>query len=502
MSGIQVTEDAVKQIALAINAKLAEAPKNEDGTPKDPVDQETLQKMIQAEIQLNQELSVGRKSGFFSVEDKSFVHEKDIELMFANINKMDIKGRKAVQETKMLMSTNELKYHEMSGVGERIEDFKKMNDDAHLIATMLYGVAKRQSDHISFLDVYRNTNIYKQIHNRLNGDVELRKALAVATSGSGAEWIPTGFSSQVLTSIELQLRVPALFTSLAMPTNPWKMPVQSGMAVGYKIPESTLDENIKIKASTPGTTNDTMTAVKLAGRLLYSEEINEDSIVAVRDFSVNELSKAIARAHETSIINGDDSTTHQDSNVTDPFDARTSYKGLRYFALNNAGTSKKDFSNADPSDTLLGNVILLSDKYSVNVNDAVWIVGVNTYQKIRTAVTNILTMDKYGPRATVLSGEVAKYQGMSIVVSEYMQKDLNATGVYDGSTTNRSLLLLVYRPGFYVGTRGGVTLSNAQNIETDQMILVGKRRVAFADPYNALAAGNEMAVTGYNVKTV
>lgn len=498
----KISEETLRAIAAKISEELKSVNRDADGK-MDAVDDEKIKKMIAEEVRLAQELSFGRQSGMFSVEEKSYVAEKDVELMFSNINKLDSKGRIAVQETKMLMAKNQLVYNEpVVGVGERIDDFKRMNDDAYLISNMLYYASKKNNQHSSFMDIYRNTSIYKQIHNRLNGDIELRKALAVATTGSGAEWIPTGFSSQVLTSIELQLRVPALFTAMAMPTNPWKMPVQSGMAVGYKIPESTLDENVKIKASTPSTSNDTMTAIKLAGRLLYSEEINEDSIIAVRDFSVNELSKAIARAHETSIVNGDDSTTHQDSNVTDPYDARTSYKGLRYFALNNAGTTKKDFSNADPSDTLLGNVVLLSDRYSVNPNDCAWIMGVNTYQKVRTLVTNILTIDKYGPRATVLSGEVAKYQGIPIIISEYLAANYNASGVYDGTTTNRSLLLLVYKPGFYIGTRGGVTLNSAQDIETDQLILVAKRRVAFADPYNALTATNQMAVAGYNVKTV
>jgi len=505
---VKLTEEQINSIAHKINAEI-DLIKKEGKV--DPLTEEKVKNMITAQVALVQERDEGRKAKDF--ETKDFVAPEDMEKIFKDVNAMTDDERYGFQETKMLTSKKSLENREASGMGEKIEEFKRLNDDAYLISTMLQGVAVKKGHPIQdYMTIYRNTDIYKEIHNVLQKDVDLRKALAVATSGSGSQWIPTGFSSQVLLSIELQLRVPALFQSIPMPTSPYTLPVQSGNATGYFIPESTADESTKIKASTPGTSNATFTARKLAGRVLFSEEINEDSIVAIRDFTGNELSRAIARAHETSIINGDregadgSAADHQDNATsTDLFtadqDARLAYDGLRYFALNQTDTSTKDFSNAAPTDALMSNVRVLGGKYSVIPSDNVWISSVTSYLLSMASLTNIVTLDKYGPKATVLSGEIMKYQGIPWVVSEYLYSNLNASGVYDGDDTDRSMLLLVNRPSFYVGTRGGVTLNSEMDIETDQIKLVAKRRVDFVDPYDATATGNPQCVAGINVKT-
>ena len=60
-------------------------------------------------------------------------------------------------------------------------------------------------------------------------------------------------------------------------------------------------------------------------------------------------------------------SSHQDNAgtalFTTNYDARLAFDGLRYFALNQADTSSKDFSNAVPSDALMGAVRLLMGKH-------------------------------------------------------------------------------------------------------------------------------------------
>ena len=41
-----------------------------------------------------------------------------------------------------------------------------------------------------------------------------------------------------------------------------------------------------------------------------------------------------------------------------------------------------------------------------------------------------------------------------MLVSSQCREDLNASGVYDGSTTTKGSLFLVYMPGFLLGVRG------------------------------------------------
>jgi HK97 family phage major capsid protein len=510
MTDVKLTDEQIKKFAADIVSKMQADP----NALENPETKAELVRMAEEQVKLAGEKAAAERKS--EIETKDFTTEEEQEKAykaeFKGIDALSGSERKEIQQTKLLTSEDRLKLREGSNLGERIEEFKRLNDDAYLIMTMLGGAAvKKEIPGATPLKVYRETDVYKMVHKRLEEDKDLRKALAVATSGSGAEWIPTGFSSQVLVTIELQLKIAALFNSIAMPTNPYTLPVQTSNAEGYLIPESTADEATKIKASTPGTGNTTFNARKLANRVLFSEEINEDSIVAVRTFTMNEMSKAIARAHETALVNGDRTGaagvagSHFDNTgtalFTSNYDARLAFDGLRYFALNNAGTSTKDFSNAVPSDALMGNVRLLMGLHGVNPMDLVWTMSINTYLQSVNNLSNVQTLDKYGPQAVVLSGELMRYQGIPTVVSEYLFSNLNASGVYDGSTTDRGELLLVYRPGFLSGTRGGVTMSTANDIETDQVIMVGKRRVDFIDPYDATLAANIMSAAGINIKT-
>lgn len=502
-------EDLIKTLAVSLKKKI-EASK-EEGNETPPAELELqMKRMVADQLKSMDMVQTSRRKGQFdeSYEKSAMFLGFDEEKSMKDLNSMDIEKRMAHQETKILSPKNILDANHGKDLANTIEEFKRVNDDAHIVSTMLFLAAQKKGLHRTYMDIYRSTNIYKSVHRMLATDGDLRKAMAVANTGQGAEWIPTGFSSQVLRTIELQLKVGALFPTIAMPTNPWKMPVQISNAIGYLIPESTVDEATKKKASTPGTASPSFNAIKLAGRTLFSEEVSEDSIVAIRDFLTSELAMSIARAEETALINGQRSTAalHQDNAAaidlfTDPKDARLAFDGLRYFALQNAGTSTKSFAGADPSDTLMGNVRLLAGKFGVMPTESAWILSVNTYLKALYTLANVTTLEKYGPNATILSGELFKYQNIPVIVSEYLFENLNASGVYDGVTVNLTSLLLVHRPSFIKGTRGGLSLNSDLDIETDQILLVAKRRLDFVDPYDATLAANRQCVSGINVKT-
>lgn len=504
-------EELIKQISSQITAEIAKQKKEGVTEPSElnAASEAKLQAMISDQLEQLNLLNAKRKSEFDVNYEKSKLFEEDAAGTNQKaLDEMNFKERKALQEKRILFQQKSLSAKFGNDMADKIEKFKQLNDDAYLISTMLFLAGQKKGFHQSFVDVYRSTESYKDIHRFLAKDSDLRKAMAVGNTGYGAEWIPTGFSTQLLKTIELNLRVAALFNSIQMPTNPYKMPVQISNAEGYLIAENTADSGTKIAASTPGTTSPEFSAIKLAGRVLFSDEISEDAIINMRDFVIGELALSIARAQEQALINGHRTTTalHMDNQAaikrfSNDTNARRAFDGLRRLALINAGTTEKSFAGGDPTDALMGNVRQLALKYGVMPGDGAWIMGVNTYLKALFTLTNIVTLEKYGPGATVLSGELFKYSGAPVIVSEYLESDLNASGVYDGITTNLSMLLYAHRPSFMVGYRGGITLNSNLDIDTDQIILVAKRRMDFVDPYDATLAGNPQVVAGINVKT-
>lgn len=487
------TEELVKKLSAQIMERVQQAKKEN----REPMTDEAIHAMVKEQIQLykDEEDKKNRQDGAFQIDDTKIIDPKD-----------PLKGQKVKIDdgieidAKMILPHSELKQYYSSSLSDKIAEFQKMNDDMLIVGTMLYGVKNKTSVKMSYPDVLRETKIYQRAVDRLKSDDELRKALDTGTSGAGAEWIPTGFSNQLVEKIRLARVVEAIFPAVNMPTNPYKFPVESAGATGYYVPENTADEGIKIKASTPTTANFEFSAKKFAGRVVYSSEIDEDSIVNMLNFTRDSLAIAIAEAKESAYINGDDSTTHQDSNVTDSYDARKAFKGLRYYALNNAGTSTKDAGNANITTTLLRGTRLLLGKFGVSPSNLFYICSPNGYIQFLN-LSELLTLDKYGPNATILNGEVGRVDGSTILVSEFMWDNLNASGKYDGSTTDRTSVILLDRRGFWIGNRTGITLATEFDIERDQMKLVAKTRLAFEDPYDATSASAIQAALLYNVKT-
>lgn len=472
-------EELVKQISAQIAARVQEL--KEKGEPVNTDDE--IQKLVAAELEAQK--AADEQKNLKRME-AGFEENPDGKAMFVN-SLSSAKGR-VLAPPKMID-----KYFNKPQA-EAIKEWQDINDDLLLVGTLL-----AQSRKSSFKAALKSSDLYSRAMHRLKSDEDLRKALYSTGTGVGDEWVPEGFSGQLFEKIRLDLKVAALFQTMNMPTNPYTPPVVSSGATAYLISESTADDATKMRATTPATTNFSFNAVKIGGRAVFSEELDEDSIINILPWIKDEMATALVEGQENSILNGDTSATHQDSNITNAWDAAKAYKGLRYKALNNAGTSSSDFSSA-PTTAKMRTLRRLMGKYGVNPNKLAIIVSSNIYLQL-VGLTEVSTVDKYGANATILTGELAKIDGIPIIVSEWMHDNLNASGVYDGATTTKSSILMVYRPGFWIGERMGITIDSLRDIQTDQIIVVAKRRLDFKDPYNAELAANIHAVVGYNVTT-
>lgn len=310
---------------------------------------------------------------------------------------------------------------------------------------------------------------------------ELRKAMDTQTTGEGFEWIPTGFSRELIEKVRLELKVAALFTRIPMPTSTYRLPAQGADAVAYLAPESLVDSSVKFQASTPRTRRVTFEAEKLASRIVFSEEMNEDSLIPVLPYMKKQLVNALAIAEERATVDGDViPAPHQDIDVINPLDARWAWEGLRWWARNcgNVQVNMNVFNT-----TNLRAIRQAMGIYGTDPAKLAWVTSICGYFKMLNN-TDVLTVDKYGPQATILSGELGKFDNVPIVVSEYVRADLDANGVYSGPGNTRTVLILVYRDAFMFGDRRKVTLKTKEEIETDQAIGVVTQRLDFQGLYN------------------
>lgn len=275
------------------------------------------------------------------------------------------------------------------------------------------------------------------------------KAFGTGATGEGEEWVPTALSSSYIEEFELNREVAQQFRQISMPTNPYELPVQTDVTQA-RIQVESCSTGDNLASQNFGTSKIVFDAVKLVEHMCMPEELNEDSAPAILALARGELTEAQGRAYENAILNGDDSGSHMDSDVTAAEDARKSWKGLRKLALDNSATT--DFGSAAITKTGLREMRTNMDKFGVNVRDLVWIVSAKGYNQMLD-IDEVTTVEKFGPQATILRGALAAFDGIPIVISEFVRDDLNDTGVYDGVTTTESYCVLVNRRRFMWGQR-------------------------------------------------
>lgn len=376
----------------------------------------------------------------------------------------------------VISGTNLSVIHKSEGGPVEHKAFREACDDVYLMSKLL-----KTSP--------RNLKSWKRLE--AGASSELRKAMDTANAGEGLEWVPTEFSSELADLVKLEFKVGGLFRRINMPSNPYKLPVVSSDATGYLISEEQADSGTKITASTPGTTNVTLSAVKIAGRVLFSEELSEDSIIPIAAFVKKSLARSLAEAFEDAVLNGDTAGTHQDFDVTAATDARKAWDGLRKMCQSGNKVDLGTFNTAG-----LRQMRQKLGKYGVMPSDLAWITGTTGAVKM-LQLAEVLTVDKYGANATVVTGEIGKFDGIPIVISEKIREDMNSNAVFDGTDQDKTAVLLVYRPGFVIGDRREVKVKTFEDIQTDQTILVATARWEFEDLY--AAASNSTIAVGRNV---
>ncbi len=387
--------------------------------------------------------------------------------------------------TKKLNRMLELPAEAVSSVLRRsqadVEAFQQGSDNLLLAAAIMDRPA-RSLDYFS--DVYRPA---------------INAALGTDNAGAGEEYIPTMLSSQLIERVNLSLLVAELFDTVDMPSNPYEIP---GVAVVRQaIPSATEQTGdpgpTAIQKLTLATRKITLTAKKLAAMALVSKEMEEDAVITTLPYMQQELADYIGGSFEDGLVNGDTAGTHMDEDVTAADDPRKLYDGLRKSVL--AG-SKIDGANAALTVAMLRSSKALMGKYGARPERLAHIVSmVNAVQLLSDPA--VFTMEKYGPHATILTGELARVDNVPIVISEYARIDLNAAGVYDNVTKNRSAALTVYRPGFLVGTRRGVTVEILRELysEYDQDAVKITTRKAFEPRYPVTT--EPIAAEIYDLKT-
>jgi len=300
---------------------------------------------------------------------------------------------------------------------------------------------------------------------------------------------------------------------IVMPTNPYKMPIQAARAVAYLASEQTATTGQTAFTKSTMTSvagNVTLTAKGLAVEVLTSKELEEDAIIAILPFLRSEIVAALVRGIEEACLNGDSTATHMDSDIeaAGATDRRTIWKGFRHLALTGTGSAAYavDFGaqgNSFDVETFR-KVRAKLGKYGVNPNDLYWIASLNAFfsaLSLKDSHGNpaVMTVDKLGPNATIITGTLGMLDGAPFTVSEFSRDDLNTSGVYQTQDDGKSSILCVNRSGFIFGDRRDATVQILGELyaEYGQDAVLATLRKDFEPVFDITA--NALCAIGYNI---
>ncbi len=192
-----------------------------------------------------------------------------------------------------------------------------------------------------------------------------------------------------------------------------------------------------------------LTAKTLTVSIPADRDAIEDSIIDFVDLGRQLVAEALRDGTEDAMINGDTTVPHGDTAFASwnprsrwqvlgsSLDHRRAWIGWRHRAIDTS--AHHDYTGSQTVVGALGAIGRLTVPHSFG--DVVYITSPEYYLAKILTDTNLLTYDKYGDLATLVTGEVGKIGGRRIVLSEFMTADLAASGLYTGTGAKTGMVV-------------------------------------------------------------
>jgi len=312
---------------------------------------------------------------------------------------------------------------------EQLAEIQNLND----AVVMRYWMLKKQNptwDPQQIRDAIAKTGDFKDYAYALHraGYCDLTRANEIihpGTSGIGVKLDFTLLSAQLSDRMKIQPGLMNRFPVFPMVRKRVDVPTQTGDSMGIlgggatQPPPTT---NASGTSTGPGFyvvpasqywTNPTFNSVSLVaihtlGFIVWNDDMFEDSIIPFVPLMREQAALMIVRATDTALINGDLTGTHMDSDVTNAWDARKSWDGLR----NLAQTNMKTHSGAALTLAGLRTLRASTGLYGMDPRAAFFLVHVGGfYELLKDA--NVSQASQWGDAsASIRTGTITKIDGV------------------------------------------------------------------------------------------
>ena len=331
----------------------------------------------------------------------------------------------------------------------------------------------------------------------------LKAAMDSTSAGAGAELVDTQEARALWDDVNLETAIAPLFHTVQMPSNPFQIPLQLGDVSWY--PGA---QNTAVTGSAPATARQTMTAYELVAEVPWSYDLDEDAVIAMMDELRRRMLQNAREVIDDVILNGDTTTTNNINADGATIAAGTAGKGhwllgfdglLHLPLVDNTGQANNH--NAAVSADMFNEIRGKLGKYGVRPSELAYIIDVNTFIKA-LSIDSFRTLDKFGPNATLLTGQLGAVEGIPVIVSEQLRlADADGKVTDGGSANDKGRLLLVNRSQWRVGFKRELTIETVRDAQKRQNVMVVSFRIALQERSGARASATHTALQ-YNITGV
>lgn len=338
------------------------------------------------------------------------------------------------------------------------------------------------------------------------------KAMDSAEAGFGQQLIGAQYVGELWESARRDSRVFNLIESFEMQHPTAYLPVEVDIPEMLFVSESSANNSANYATVKTGSQRVQVDARKFVIHQMWSGELEEDSIIPFVPFLRRQAALSIAHYSDSLVLNGD-ATNAPTGNINlvdaDPADTKhyLAFDGIRHVGLVDNVANSRNAAGGVSYALLRSSFGRMIDAarfvdwgHPTNPQDVVYVADPDTADRI-AELDEVLTVDRYGAQATVITGELAKIGQNPLIPSIAMSKT-NATGNVSNTPANNTLgqVVCFNRRGFKVGWRRRVKLETERLPATDQTRLVYSLRMGFGrfTPTGA-ASGIEAADVIYNI---
>lgn len=283
-------------------------------------------------------------------------------------------------------------------------------------------------------------------------------------SGFGDENVFTDWESAIWLKPRQSNPVALAFRQIEMLSEPYEYPVENAdpdvFFVGETTDEDQLgrnDSSAAIPDSKVGSAKVQFNSKKHALRINISAELEEDAQVRLIPQYRDQAERAIKDALDNVTLNGDKSASgniNLDGGTPGVTAKYKAYDGLLHQAIITTTANAVDASGAAPT---LSHFRTLRSKLGTpegyNPSNLAIFTDFQTYMKL-LSIDAIVTMDKVGPQATVVTGSLGQIDGINVFVSDQMAlADTDGKVTDGGNVTATGRICLVHTPTWLVGYR-------------------------------------------------